>query len=185
MEVKQMARINLDQASNFEKEKHEVIAAKIEDNASLVDEVVSSIVSQYSAELDSVIQQAHDALQQSNSLTDDEIDRFILMIPIQLYYSSPSQESVGVREDVAKMIRQRLYIEARQSAEGTVEDKNTAAEKAVMQETLTAAAYGRANKALKAKNEMALEVLSAFKKVISRRMEEYQINRFGGNDNGM
>lgn len=178
-----MSRISLEEASNFDINKHKEISTRIETNSNLVDEVVNSIVSKYSDELDSVINQAHDALHNSNGLSDDEIDKFILMIPIQLYYSSPSQESVGVREDVAKMIRQRLYIEARQSAEGTVEDKNTAAEKAVMQETLTAAAYSRANKALKAKNEMALEVLSAFKKVISRRMEEYQINRFGGNDN--
>lgn len=180
-----MARISLEQMQQFDAAAHKTISEKVESNSKLVDDVVNSIVSKYSSELDAVMREAHDALQHSENLSDSDIERFILRIPIQLYFSSPSQELVGIREDVAKMIRQRMYIEARQSASGTVEDKNTAAEKQVMQETLTAVAYGRANKTLKAKNETAFEVLSAFKKVLSRRMEEYQITRYGGNDNGM
>ena len=177
-----MARINFNDICQFEKESYNEISKTVESNSILVDEVVESIVSQYSRELDSVITKAREAINRQGELSDQEIDYFILTIPLQLYYSSSAQEAVGIREDVAKMIRQRLYIEARQSATGTVEDKNTAAEKQVTQETLTAVAYSRANKILKSKNEMALEVLSAFKKVISRRMEEYQLSRFGGSN---
>lgn len=175
-----MARISHADICDFDPNAHRDISESVESNASLVDEVVRSIVSQYSSELDRVIDAAKSCLHSKNQLTDQEIEYFILNIPIQLYYSSSAQEAVGIREDVAKMIRQRLYIEARQSASGTVEDKNTAAEKHVTQETLTAAAYSRASKTLKSKNETALEILSAFKKVASRRMEEYQLARFGG-----
>ncbi len=175
-----MARIDFKNSYQFDRDAHKAISETVEDNSKLLDEVVDSIVKKYSKELDDVINQAHSLLHNNNQLADQEIEYFILSIPIQLYYSSNAQEAIGIREDVAKMIRQRLYIEARQNATGTVEDKNTAADKHVTQETLTAAAYNRASRMLKAKNETALEVLSAFKKVISRRMEEYQLSRFGG-----
>ncbi len=175
-----MARISYDNICDFDPAAHHDISNSVESNSRLVDEVVASIVADYSQGLDEVIRAAREALHNKGELTDHEIEYFILNIPLQLYYSSSAQETVGIREDVAKMIRQRLYIEARQAASGTVEDKNTAAEKQVTQETLTAAAYTRASRILKSKNEAALEVLSAFKKVVSRRMEEYQLSRFGG-----
>lgn len=175
-----MARISHADVCDFDEMAYASISKSVEENSKLVDDVVASIVADYSQGLDDVMSAAREALNNKNQLTDQEIEYFILTIPLQLYYSSSAQEAVGIREDVAKMIRQRLYIEARQSASGTVEDKNTAAEKQVTQETLTAAAYTRASRMLKSKNETALEVLSAFKKVISRRMEEYQLSRFGG-----
>ena len=175
-----MARIALADACKFEKSQHEEVSKVVENNSKLLDEVVQSVVDEYCSGLDAVINEAHAALVRSRDLTDREIDNFILKLPVEMYYSSTAQEFVGVREDVAKMIRQRMYIEARQSASGTVQDKDTAAEKAVMQETLSMMAYNRAKKTIQAKNEMALEVLSAFKKVTSRRMEEYQLSRFGG-----
>lgn len=175
-----MAKIEFNEACKFDESAHRSISKSVEDNSKLVDEVVLHIVEQYSKGLDNVIDNARRALQSKDQLTDSEIEYYILNIPIQLYYSSNAQEAVGIREDVAKMIRQRMYIEARQAASGTVEDKNTAADKQVIQETLTAAAYTRASRMLKSKNDIALEILSAFKKVISRRMEEYQLSRFGG-----
>lgn len=175
-----LARITLQEACKFDKSKHIEISNSVENNAKLVDDVVNELVGQYSKELDAVIAQAHEALSHRSQLADNEIDFFILKIPMSMYYSSVAQEEMGIREDVSRMIRQRLYIDARQSASGTIDDKNTAAEAQVMQETLTAAAYKRATNILKAKNTAAQEVLSAFKKVLSRRMEEYQLTRFGG-----
>lgn len=175
-----MARISLSDACQFDNSKHSEIVTAVERNASLVDDVVNELVSKYSAELDEVVKQAHDALMLRSQLTDSEIDFYILRIPMTMYYSSVAQEEMGIREDVSKIIRQRLYIQARQNASGTVTDKDTAAEAQVMQETLTAAAYKRATSVLKSKNLAAQEILSAFKKVLSRRMEEYQLTRFGG-----
>ena len=176
-----MARITIQDACKFDKDKHDKIEEQVNSNADLLNEVIESVVYKHSHELDTVIDAAHAALNKSHDLTDGEIEYFIMQTPIQVYYVSSAQEFIGVKEDVAKIIRQRLYTDARQEATGTVEDKNTAAEITVVQETLTTIAYKRASNILKSKITASYEILSAFKKVMSRRMEDYQLSRYGGN----
>ena len=174
-----MARIDPLTAYEWDRTKQSTLQASVESNAILVEEVVDEIVGKYSAELDSLIDEVHDVLLKHQSLENYELDIYIARIPVLLYYVTSAQESIGVREDVSRMIRQKLYIQARQAASGTVADKDTIAERAVEQETLSAAAYARAAKKLKHKSEAALELLSALKKITSRRIEEYRITQFG------
>lgn len=174
-----MARIDPLTAYEFERTKQSQIQQSVESNATLVEEVVDEIVNRYSGELDALVNDVHDVLSKHNNLENYEIDIYIAKIPVLLYYVTSAQESVGVREDVSRMIRQKLYIQARQQASGTVADKDSIAEKAVEQETISAAAYARASKKLKHKCEAALELLSALKKIISRRMEEYRVTQIG------
>lgn len=175
-----MARITLAEACNFDTERHSSIQKSVDDNAQLVQEVIDSIISSRAAGLDAIMSQAHAALRNSNTLETYEIEHFIMAIPLEIYAVTPALEYVGVKEDVSKMIRQRLYINARQDATGTVEDKNSEAERKVMQETLTAAANKHARSLLQSKVSAAYEAVAAFKKVLSRRMEEYQLSRYGG-----
>ena len=170
-----MARITAADAAKFDVVAHKEISSSVEDNAALIEDVINSIVSGYTSSLDALVKEIHGALERSNDLTDAEIDIFTLKLPIEQYYVAPRIETIGLKEDVANMIRQRLYIQARQDATGTVEDKNNAADKAVVQETLTTVAYKRSKNQMKAKLDASMELLSALKKVTSRRMEEYRI----------
>lgn len=180
-----MARITHDQAAEFNVEKHKQIAVSVEDNAILVDDVISDIIQNYCSGLDTLVDKAREDMRSNGTLTNAELDWYIMTIPIEQYYTRSFQDNLSVRADVAAMVRKRLYIEARQAAEGTVEDKNTAAEKAVMQETLTQMAYTRASSIVKSRNDAAMDILSAFKKVRSARMEEAALLRYGGDDNGV
>lgn len=177
-----MARIDPLNAYQFERTSQMNIQQSVESNSALVEEVVDEIVQRYSKELDELVDEVHEVLLKHNTLENYELDIYIAKIPVVLYYVTSSQESVGVREDVSRMIRQKLYIQARQAASGTVADKDSAAEKAVEQETISAAAYTRANKKLKHKCEVALELLSALKKISSRRIEEYRLTQYGKED---
>ena len=177
-----MARIDPLNAYEFERTRQAEIQNSVETNSILVEEVVNEIVSRYSQELDNLIDEVHKVLLDHGNIENYELDIYIAKIPVLLYYVTSAQESVGVREDVSRMIRQKLYIQARQSATGTVADKDSIAERAVEQETISAAAYARASKKLKHKCETALELLSALKKIISRRMEEYRVTQIGKDD---
>ena len=115
-----MARIDPLTAYEFERTKQSQIHQSVESNATLVEEVVDEIVNRYSQELDALIDDVHTVLSEHSNLENYELDIYIAKIPVLLYYVTSAQESVGVREDVSRMIRQKLYIQARQQASGTV-----------------------------------------------------------------
>ena len=91
-----MARISHADVCDFDEAAYASISKSVEDNSKLVDEVVASIVADYSQGLDDVMSAAREALNNKNQLTDQEIEYFILTIPLQLYYSSSAQEAVGI-----------------------------------------------------------------------------------------
>ena len=64
---------------------------------------------------------------------------------------------------------------------GTIDDKKSQSELASQAETITHIIYSRAYAIVKEKMNAAYELLSSCKKVISRRMSEYEL---GGVDSG-
>ena len=180
-----MARITHEQAAEFNEVKHKDISVAVDTNAQLVNEVVAELIKNYTERLDGFIEKARDALYSNGSLTNEELDWYIMAIPIERYYTQRYQVDIEVKAEVAGMIKKRLYIEARENAEGTVEDKNNAAEKAVLQETLSKIAYDKAKALLKSKDTVADDILAAFKKVRSARIEEMGLLRYGGDDSGV
>ena len=77
------------------------------------------------------------------------------------------------------MIFQRQYTKRliiRASLEtGTVADKDSLAELYSQQEQITNVCYNRAYKIMRSKIENAQELLSSCKKVLSRRMSEFEL----------
>ena len=51
-----------------------------------------------------------------------------LNLPNHLYFVGEGVESIGIREDVAKALKQDLYNQVRLETEGTVGDKQARAE---------------------------------------------------------
>jgi hypothetical protein len=64
---------------------------------------------------------------------------------------------------------------------GTIDDKKSQSELASQAETITHIIYSRAYSIVKEKMNAAYELLSSVKKVISRRLAEYEL---GGVDSG-
>lgn len=150
--------------------------SRVNVNSSLISEVVNFEVQKYTKDLDDTVSEVRQLLSENAQIPDYALDVYIARIPTLLYYAAPAKEAAGIQEDTAKMIRQKLYIEARLQASGTVADKDNAAALVVEQETLTSIAYGRISKTIQAKTEMALELLSALKKICSKRIEESQLS---------
>ena len=103
-------------------------------------------------------------------------------LPVLLYFCGEAQENLGIKQDVAKAIKQEKYNEVyRELQKGTISDKTLKVELAVQSEEITRIIYDRSYKIVKNKLEAAYELLSSIKKVISRLMSEYEL---GGVDSG-
>ena len=98
-------------------------------------------------------------------------------LPVLLYFCGEEQENLGIKQDVAKAIKQEKYNEVyRELQKGTISDKTSKAELAVQSEEITRIIYDRSYKIVKNKLEAAYELLSSIKKVISRLMSEYELD---------
>lgn len=101
----------------------------------------------------------------------------MLNLPLLLYFTGNATENIGVKEDIAKAIKQELYNDIFQNSEGTIADKTSKAELSTQSEYITHIAYQRAYKKLKNKIEMGNEVLSSVKKVLTHRIAETELSR--------
>lgn len=164
----------------------EPIQDRIEDNSVLIDEIVNKLVADYCQPLDDYVHQIQSIISDpQNPVTDEELDDFVMNLPVFLYFAGESQEVLGVREDVAKAIRAELYNSTFDRSEGTVAAKTAVAELACQSETVIQIAYSRAYKKVKLRMEAGNELLQSIKKVVTRRTEVYKLSGVdGGRING-
>ena len=151
---------------------------RIDKNSDIIDGIVNRLVSNYCEQLDDYMKYIRNILADTNNPpTDKELDDFILNIPVLLYFAGEGQESLGVKEDIAKAVKQELFNEVYDKAGGTIADKTAVAELATQNEYITHIAYNRAYKKIKLRCEAAYETLQSAKKILSRRMNEYDVTR--------
>lgn len=157
----------------LEPDKAETIVNRVNLNSSLVDDIVTKLVTQYCKPLDDYMRIIDDILvNQDVPITNEQLDEFTLNLPSLLYFTSEAQESLGIKEDVSNAIRNEIFNQVREKSTGTVADKDAAAELATQAETIVLIAYRRAYKKVKLRVEAAYEMLSSVKKVITRRIAE-------------
>lgn len=155
---------------------------KIEHNSKVIKDIVDELVRKYNKDLDEYITNIKEiALPQKDKLTDFDVERMVLKIPIYMYYSATGLEDLGVEQDNAEAIHKSLYNDAFQSATGTIRDKEAIAELAVMEDYMIEQIFKRAYKKLKIKIEMADKIYSGVKKILSKRMSDNDLTRMAGN----
>lgn len=177
-----MATKNTALSAEVEKSPIRSIQRRVDTNSEIINDIVNRLVSQYCEQLDNYMTFIKNVLaDNANPPTDRELDDFALNIPVFLYFTGEAQEALGIKEDVAKAIKQEIYNEVYDSTTGTIGDKNAAAELATQSEFIAHSAYQRAYKKVKLRMEAANETLQSVKKVISRRMVEYEVARVDSN----
>ena len=162
----------------------ETIQNKVENHSSTVDDIVNAIIKPYSEDLDRYVSFIRDCLKDGERPpTDEELDDFCLNLSTLIYFSGGMCEYLGIRDDISKAVYKDVYHESRSKLEkGTVADKDSLAELASQKEALVNVCYTRAAKMMKAKVENAQELLGSCKKVLTRRMQEYNLtHQAGGN----
>lgn len=157
---------------------------KVEENSAEIDKTVADITERYSGELDDYMSFVMGILRNDEQPpTDVELDDFALRLSSLIYFTSVGAEQMGIRDDLSSSAYKEAYNVARSMQKtGTVADKNTQAELDAMAEKVVSIVYSKAYRILKAKVESAQEVLSSVKKVMSRRMSEYELSRMNVNN---
>lgn len=162
----------------------ETIQNKVENHSNTVDDIVNAIIKPYSEDLDRYVSFIKDCLKDGERPpTDEELDDFCLNLSTLIYFSGGMCEYLGIRDDISKAVYKDVYHESRSKLEkGTVADKDSLAELSSQKEALVNVCYTRAAKMMKAKVENAQELLGSCKKVLTRRMQEYNLtHQSGGN----
>ena len=156
---------------------------KVEENSAELDKTINDIIERYSGELDEYMNFVRGILRNDEQPpTDAELDDFVLNLSTMIYFTSVGAEQMGIREDISHSVYKEAYNMARaMQKSGTVADKNVQAELDAQTERIINIVYSKAYKILKAKVESAQEVLSSCKKVMSRRMNEYELSRMQTN----
>jgi len=154
----------------------------VEKNSLIIDDIVNSIVSPYSSSLDKYVSFIKDCLKDGeNPPTNEELDDFCMNLSTYIYFAGGTCEYLGIRDDIAKAVYKEMYHTARANQDtGTVADKDSLAELASQEEYIVSAAYNRAYKIMKSKVDNAQELLSSCKKVLTRRISEFETTRIGG-----
>ena len=168
---------------NIDSEKLEDICNHVNINSSQIQEIVEGIIKPYCKDLDNYVDFIKSILADGeNPPTSQELDDFCMNLSVYIYYASGMQEQLGIKDDIARAIYKEMYHSSRDSIDkGTVADKDSLAELASQQEYLVSVCYKRAYNIIKAKVSAAQEMLASVKKVISRRMQEFEITHIGGN----
>lgn len=158
------------------------VCERVDIDYNQLNEIINGIIEPYCKDLDKYVDFIKSILKDGeNPPTAQELDDFCLNLSVYIYYASGMQEQLGIKDDIAKAIYKEMYHGTRASVDkGTVSDKDSIAELRSQQEYLTSVCYKRAYGEVKAKVAAAQEILSSVKKIISRRMSEYELTRIGG-----
>ncbi len=148
---------------------------EISENSKLIEDIAFNISKEFTQELDKVMGTCKSIFQSKDKITNQEIEDLLAQLPSILYFVNEGQEAVGIKQDIAEMTRKANYNIAREKATGTVADKNTTAEGQVINEAINEIIYQRAYKLIRAKIEMAQEMVNSLKRIFDARMMEYQI----------
>lgn len=154
----------------------------IEQNSGVLDNAVKELTTRYDAELMEYVTYVRGVLREDIPPTDEELDDFTMMLSTLIYFTSVGCEQMGIRDDLSTAKYKEAYNVARSVLDkGTVADKNAQAELDSQAERIVSLVYNKAYKILKAEVEAAQELLSACKKVLSRRMCELETTRLSTN----
>lgn len=156
--------------------KYDLGSTQRRESTQSLEAVVRKIVDERTKEISLVIHKIKECLKdETNELTDLEIDDILLQLPILLFDSMDEQEVVGIQSDMASQILKEAQSEAFKYARGTVQEKNAVVDLDTREEQLETIIYSRAYKMIKQKFETAIEVLNAVKRIQATRQQRYEL----------
>ena len=132
---------------------------EISENSKLIEDIAFNISKEFTQELDKVMGTCKSIFQSKDKITNQEIEDLLAQLPSILYFVNEGQEAVGIKQDIAEMTRKTNYNIAREKAN----------------EAINEIIYQRAYKLIRAKIEMAQEMVNSLKRIFDARMMEYQI----------
>ena len=150
--------------------------------------IAKTVADNCTKSLDSYVEYIANSLSQVQSVSNESLDEFVLNLPIYIYYASSAVEGLGLKEDIANIVKKRKLAQTldRLKASGFSGPANlrTATVDALLtNDSLVQSIYTSAYKTGKSKVDYAYEILASCKKVMSRRIEELKAYQSDTNRN--
>lgn len=172
-----MADLTSALASVIDLEKVKQNNDRVENLTAVVRDMVRVLVDDTCKDLDEYMAMIEKMLQdKQNPPTDGELEDLTLNLPSLLYVVSSRREALKIKEDVSRAVYKDVYNRVREKAQGTVADKDTAADLAAQSEAISVIVLQRTVTTVKSKEEAAWEMLNSVKKVLTRRIAELELS---------
>jgi hypothetical protein len=150
---------------------------QVEDESTAVNNLVDSLVSKYGKDLERAIDKVKNALSENDRVSNEELEKFVMEVPVYMYYAIEGLEKLGIEGDNALALKKEKFNRSYIDTAGTIEDKTKQAELDTMTEYYVETAYKRAYKKLKEKISKAEHVYTGSKKVLDKRTNELFIHK--------
>lgn len=157
---------------------------KTDEASSLFTNISDEVVKAYTSDLDKLLVKIKENAVE-NTPSDNILEKFVMELSNILYFMGTRLESVGIKDDITKLSAKEVYNNSYTNNLTKVSDqkkKPTVAELTVMAEndsryqTVVNNIYSRVYRQIKYKIDAAYEMLSSLRKIISKRMQENQLD---------
>jgi len=135
-------------------------------------DVVNALVEEHTDELDKMVERIHEDLRQDVTFTDEQLSKMVLEMNTLLYNIIDPNLGIDIREEISHMKQKSDYALARQTASGTVADKDNEAWLATQDISVLNLIYKESNKLMKSKLDRASELLLSLKKILTFRIQQ-------------
>ncbi len=161
----------------------ESYASKVDSDYQICEEMSKPILDSYCGDLDKLVYDfnANAVIKEADN---SQLERFLFTFGVEIYNLGSKLESVGLKEDISKVLYKEAYNTAYLDAKGLVGDKNkptvaeltSIAEQATKNEIIVNTIYDRVYSEMKTKLNSAVEIVASIRKIISRRMQEFDFS---------
>lgn len=162
----------------------ESVFEQTDNSAKMFTEMSEKVVTAYTQDLDKLMNTIK-AKAVDEVVSDTLLEGFIMELSNLLYFMGDRLESVGIKDDVTKLSAKEVYNRSYMDNISNVTDtkkKPTVAELTALAEndsryqTVVNTIYSRTYRQIKFKIDAAYEMLSSLRKIVSKRMQEHQLD---------
>ena len=147
----------MEQVTNNNNNKEFIFKNNTEIRGKSLEDVVNNIINKYTGDLTNIIHKIRILLKDdTQELTDLEIEDLLLQLPIIIYDIIEDQEIVGLRSDISNQLLKEANSEAYKLARGTIPERQSFAKQRV---------------------DIAIETLNAVKRVQGSRQQRYDLRK--------
>lgn len=158
----------------------------LQEDSTIVTTLVGNVITEYSADLDSLMKDLNVAVTQPEAISTDLIERYYAELTTLVYFMCERIEKLNVLSDLSKAKLKEaynsLYIKVcgekdeRGKSIRTINENTALAEDGSKYEATLNIVYDQAYRTLKMKVDMAMEMVSTLKHILKRRAQEEYMN---------
>ena len=157
------------------------VKEKVDSTSLQVSDMVNTIIGTNTKEIDEYIDNVRNSFLSSNEVSDSDLDKIILKIPVYIYYLTRVLQEIDIRKGMSAENAKYTENEVLLESTGTVAEKQAKATNATVTNRVVQLAYKTASSTIQAKMNGAMEILASAKKVQQRRLEEMKLTKMAGN----